>query len=237
MTRLAFLAAAALILLGGCGGNDTPSATLTPPPASTTAPMNTSTPSAMATPTATPSPTPRPGAETAPQGTQTYDPQLDLIISAVLGGNADALVLRYQTTIMPCTNAVSLGGPPKCAYAPGPPTDGKPVAAIPVAGCEGGWAFDVREIAGLLVDAKPRLYGVVQFSTPQPPYKKEPGYPLMDHLLLWEVVVGSNNPQGIALGLRNGSIVYQRATCGGPVQAILNDFDYYRVILRGPAYQ
>ena len=96
MFRVVYLVAACTAVARRVRRQRLGSPTLTPPPPATATPLtrldatapptNTPTPSPTAEPTATPSPTTRPGADTAPQGTQTGDPQIDAIISAVPGG-------------------------------------------------------------------------------------------------------------------------------------------------------
>jgi len=225
------------VLLLACGGDDdvpSPTATVAgetrvtitvaPATATTVPPTATVAPQATATPG-------------VPTGTTTGDAVIDRIIAVMLAGDVDGVASVLATTDTPCTTAQGLGGPPKCAQAPGRPADGSLVRAFPFSTCEGGWSYDLKQHASLLVQNKLSLYGVARFATPQPPYTNETGYPSMEQMVLFEFSAGGVQRIGLIAGVTDGKVVYTRHICVGPPEEALGFYGPSAVILRGPAYQ
>jgi hypothetical protein len=197
-------------------------------------------PGPSATPAATPTAVPTIGAP----GTQTGIAGVDGVISAVLNRDAAALSALMPLQAVPCTNAQGLGGPPSCpetasGYAP----EGTLVRSFPYAVCEGEWTEDVLALAERLLEQSPRLYGVIQLRLAAPlfndPYLQRP-----DYGVILEVMArfgGEDQPLGIMLQLRGGSVVYVLTLCFGPPEDFLKPgaffADKYALILRGPAYR
>ena len=225
------------VLLLACGNSDTlpPTSTTQGEAPQATATTRPATPTSVpATPTTAPQPTALPG---VPSGTETGNPIIDRIIAVMLAGDANTLAMLFVPTETPCTTAQGAGGPPKCAQAPGSPPNGTRVQAVPYSTCEGGWAYDLKVHSTLLTQNKLSLYGVARFGTPQPPYGNEPGYPLMEQMILFEFSAGGTPRIGLIVGVANGGIVYTRHICVGPPEQALTFYGQTQLILRGPAYQ
>jgi hypothetical protein len=223
------------VLLVACGGDDAPEPT---PTASlpTRIPFPTSAP--VPTATATAVPTPRPGADTAPQGTQTGDAGIDAVLGAILAKDEATLSRLFAPFAVPCTTTQGLGGPPKCEYVPGKPPEGTLVTVLATGGCEGGWAFDMQELASDVVGLAPELFAVIQAGATKPLYD-EPGYPIVDHMIVAEFRPNPGQRFAIRFSLARGRIVAMNSGCGQqPENLNLNrDLEAYEVILRGPAYR
>src|SRR5687768_10480075 len=226
------------VFLFACGGDDdspSPTATVageTPRATMTVAPATATT--APATATVSPQATATPG---VPTGTTTGDAATDRIIAVMLAGDVDGIASVLATTETPCTMMQGVGGPPKCAQAPGSPSNGSPVRAFPFSTCEGGWTYDLKQHATLLVRNKLSLYGVARFATPQPPYTNETGYPSMEQMVLFEFSAGGTPRIGLIVGVTDGKVVYTRHICVGPPEEALRFYGPSQLILRGPAYQ
>ena len=226
------------VLLIACGGDDdAPSATATvvgeTPRATVTVAPATAT-NVPATATVPPQATATPG---VPTGTTTGDAVIDRIIAVMLAGDVDGIASVLGTSETPCTTAQGLGGPPKCDQAPGRPANGSLVRALPFSTCEGGWTYDLKLHATLLVQNKLSLYGVARFSTPQPPYTNETGYPTMEQMVLFEFSAGGTPRIGLIAGVTDGKVVYTRHICVGPPEEALRFYGPAQMVLRGPAYQ
>lgn len=108
----------------------------------TVEPTETATPSpepTTVTATATAEPTESaPPAEAAPQlhppDVRTGDPALDAVIDAVLAHDVTARRELTRLTVVGCTHADGLGGPPKCRE---DETEGAPLEVLPILGGEG----------------------------------------------------------------------------------------------------
>ncbi len=195
---------------------------------------------ASSTPAPSPSPTSgatRPGADTAPQGTQSGDPDIDRIITAVLAGDVDTLVASVELTETACSRLLGVGVPPNCEGAPGSPPDGSLVKVFPMSACEGEWTYDVGDAMERLLSNQPQLFAVIRVDTPIP-VQGIPGFPLQDHLILLESTLPSPPRAGIVLGVGKGHILTITTPCHrDPPEALLGPSGPYQVILRGPAYR
>ncbi len=234
MNRLLVLLVLPVLLLACGGDDDAPSSTATvvgeTPEATVTAAPATVQPTA----TVAPQTTATPG---VPTGTTTGDAAIDRIIAVMLAGDVDGIASVLAMTETPCTTAQGLGGPPKCAQAPGRPADGSLVRAFPFSTCEGGWTYDLKQHATLLVQNKLSLYGVARFATPQPPYTNEAGYPSLEHIVLFEFSAGGVPRIGLIAGVTDSKVVFTRHICVGPPEEALTFYGPSTLILRGPAYQ
>jgi hypothetical protein len=194
----------------------------------------------------------RPGAALAPTGTVSNIPEVDAIVADLLAGDAAAFSAHFALTDTTCTTAIGLGGPPKCSDFPGSPPDGTPVSAFPYGVCEGAWTTDPEGLANALLANQPgmprpdpllpsgsglRLFGVAAFDPPQPLYANEPGFPVLEYAILVEYTFGSNPRQGVVLGVSAGHVVSMSTICIGPPELAFDNYNEYRIVLRGPAYQ
>ena len=81
------------------------------------------------------------------------------------------------------------------------------------------------------------LFAIVRFGTPEPPFGLEPGYPLMDHLILFQSSAGPADRRGIVVGVADSAIVFVRTICTGPPEDAFDDYGPYTIVLKGPAYR
>jgi hypothetical protein len=164
-------------------------------------------------------------------------PEIDAIIAAVESGDEAALAPLVSLMETRCTNAPSLGGPPKCSSLPGSPPEGSAVRAIPIVLAEGSWGFEPVEVARLVLNRQPRLYGAARLEPSQPLFRNEPGFPTLDHLILFEFAQPSHPRLAIGLGVWQGQIVAVLGLDSGPPESLLDNYEPYEIILRGPANQ
>ena len=160
------------------------------------------------------------------------------MLGALLAQDAAALSRLFAPFAVPCTTTQGLGGPPKCEYAPGMPPEGTLLTALATGGCEGGWAFDMTELASSVVGVAPDLFAVIRAGAAKPLYN-EPGYPVVDHMIVVEFTPNSGQRFAVRFSLGRGRIVAVNNSCGQPPEN-LNLSRYiedYQVILRGPAYR
>jgi len=249
MTKMPVLLLLCVLALANvaCGGDsdDAGDGTSTPvEPSPTNQPSTPETPRS-ATPAQSPAPTAtstppadeRPGASEAPIGTSTGEPELDALLSALLSHDDERLLPFFALTQVGCTNALGLGGPPKCRDFPGAPPEGTLVEAFPEGFCEGGWTVDTTRLVTQLNERRPQLFAVLQFNSPRPAFGA-PGYPVLDHLILLEDPDAEETPRlGIQLGVKDGKIVWLSHICIGPPELAFDVIDPYTVVLRGPAYR
>jgi len=237
MNRLLFVLVVTVLLIA-CGGDDdapSPTATLAgEAPRSTVTVAPATATIAPATATVAPQATATPG---IPTGTTTGDAAIDRIIAVMLAGDVDGIASVLGTTETACTTVQGVGGPPKCDQAPGRPANGSLVRALPFSTCEGGWTYDLKQHATLLVQNKLSLYGVARFATPQPPYTTETGYPSMEQIVLFEFSAGGTPRIGLIAGVTDGKVVYTRHICVGPPEEALRFYGPSTLVFRGPAYQ
>jgi len=230
-----FFAGFVVMLLVSCSRDDAPE-----PTATATLPTRIPLPTSASVPTATATavPTPRPGADTAPQGTRTGANGIDAVLEALLGQDAATLSRFLAPFAVPCTTERGLGGPPKCEYAPGMPPEGALVTALASGNCEGSWAFDKTEVATTVVSLALELFAVIRADVPKPLYD-EPGYPVIDHMIVAEFETNPGQRFAMRFSLSGGRIVAMNGGCGQqPENLNLNRYvGDYKVILRGPAYQ
>jgi hypothetical protein len=160
-----------------------------------------------ASPTAATAPsTPTPLAS-MPAGTETGVAEVDEVLAVLLRDDDDAFQDLVQPREVACTTVVGLGGPPKCAGAPGSPPDGIIVSAFPVLHCEGGWLFDAESVR--LGSDDLELHSVYALSLPGPlfdePYMPQPEYAI--------VLAGPEGAPPEQVYLEDGAIVVTQVSC------------------------
>jgi hypothetical protein len=234
-----------LLSTATAAGSAEPGSTETPPPSPT--PEVVTTVQAPLPPTSD-----RPGAGNAPSGTVSGVSEIDAIIASLQANDAQVFAAYFELLDTHCTTADGLGGPPKCSWFPGSPPDGTAVQAFPYGVCEGSWTTDVEGLAAAIVANQPgaprpdpslpkgasrELFGVVRFDPARPLYANEPGFPMLEYFVLLEFEYQATPRLGFALGVSGGRVVSLSMVCVGPPELILDHYDGYTFILRGPAYR
>ncbi len=140
---------------------------------------------------------PTPQGEFHPLTTRTGLADVDRVIAAVAGSDAEVLRSLIQFTNTKCTTAEGLGGPPKCREGE---AEGIPVEVLPFLGPEGHFLRkdEIGNWAG--VDAA-GLYAVYEVS---PAVTYEENYPAGKYAIM---LVDKKNQAVISLRVDNGKIV------------------------------
>lgn len=143
-------------------------------------------------------PSPQPAASTPTPSASTGLPELDSIVATTLSGDVDELRALLGYTMLRCTLAQGLGGPPRCAA--GEP-EGTPVEVLPLLGPEGTFIrrADIDEWAGLQVSDFLAAYEV------SPAAFSDQSYPAGEYALVFEGA--PQRPTTITLQIRQGRIV------------------------------
>ncbi len=168
-------------------------------------------------------------------GTQTGISGVDQAIEAVTSGDPAAIESLMRLTPIACTNDPGLGGPPKCADAPGSPAEGSEVHAFPAGQCEGAWTYDLSPIIDGLVAASPELYAVLwDRGAPQTSEFPQSEFRLVFASKMESI---SDSPLGLVVGVNAGKIRSVAYLCGEPPSYRVEHQDPGElVILYGPAF-
>lgn len=132
--------------------------------------------------------------------------EIDAIIETMLSGNPQAEIQFLQFSLLPCTHADGLGGPPKCE--PGE-EEGTPIEAFPFLGPEGGHMRrgEMEDWAGIQVSS---VYAVYRVS--ERVYSDD-AYPAGEYAIVFTT---ANNEFFITAQVRAGKIVRLDFNFGNP---------------------
>lgn len=218
------LATCALTVFTACDDGDDPIPSTTPTVdiGAPGLPGDTSTPAASASPDA---------ATDSGEARRTGDPALDAIIEAVEERDIATLsgLVEYQE--IGCTNALGMGGPPKC-------TDGQEHGDIsrvfPHSACEGTWTRDPIPVLAQFVSRADGAWAALGVTE----YPAGTEWPAPDTFLAFHSI-GLDDPDSIEdiaiyLEVTDGRITRSSVVCIGPLEGLLESDAWHVEVIAGP---
>ncbi len=164
-----------------------------------------------------------------PAGTRTGNPDVDSVLGILEQRDGAALRAIMRVDEVPCTHETGLGGPPKC---PENVTEGTPLPAFPLTGCEG------RMVTGDSIDFAAESFAGAHWegvwAVADVPDVPTSGYPAGEHLVVLAVAWGGGSlfppVSRHIVSIADGQVLVIQHACGQAIE----DFEADSYLLPPP---
>jgi hypothetical protein len=190
---------------------------------------------------------PRPASPAAETGSTATAPasnavpaSVDRLVEAASAHDVEAVSAMLQLITTPCTQALGVGGPPKCWVGGRPPSsplpEGTPVEVFPITSCEFGWydPASARDIVRSTLASLGEVYAVLRLTAP---LYSDPGpYPRATHAVVFERASRGRTPQAAVYALNASGVTLVDFPCDLEPREVLERSPLYRnaEVVRGP---